>query len=122
MDNEKTKLLEVLTSILNDSKEFVIDQSPLYAQEIVKWEISKAYIGITLFLLLAITLFALSRFIYKKFGRGGDDIFVLPLGVGTICLFLTLAPITHLIKAKVAPRVVIIDSICEKLNAKSNND
>lgn len=119
-DRLKESLVEVIDWLkvgAEQSKDFVIEQAPMVAQEYVAWTFWEAVIGLAVCLLLA-PLACLAFAITIRWMR--DDEFGDPSGfVGAIItgmlaigVFIgAYANATTAIKATVAPRVVIIEKI-----------
>jgi hypothetical protein len=105
--------LGVLVELIKSTKDFVGDQAPRVAQE-VEWAI---FLGIVLFCLLAALKACIK--VMKE-----DSDFVPPF-VFTIIGLVIVAPLfvcclDNAVKAKVAPRVVILDYLEGKLKSCNN--
>ena len=121
---EKEKMLELtqqtivgLLDFVTATKDFVIEQAPLYAQELIAWNIWDGVVCGTVCLALFITS------IYSIFKGGStiDEEWGVPcVIIGVVMSFATLiigmANYRSAIAAAVAPRVVIVEHISRKLN------
>ena len=110
--NEFKPVLSELLELVKSTKDFTLEQAPLYFQELVAYEISSSCVAImacTIFLILS-----LSFLINDKKSMSTDS----KLIINTICSIIAFTSIICLfenvdsvIKAKIAPRVMIIDKL-----------
>lgn len=117
-DVQIANLIQWLQSTAESSANFVVDQSPLIAQEFIRWEIAS---GIMLALFGIIVMMITGFWMYKgyknlKSDNARDEIYMPAFIFGGI-LFLGLGLLTFSIgtaqslKAYCAPRVVIIEKL-----------
>lgn len=124
MDNEqmlKEKLADVF-EWLDKGGEFVAEQAPLYAQEVIAWEINFGIASVVVGLVL-LSLFAFAARHLCKFGdrmsEGGQVVTVVSLIVlGFLTFFTTINALcagSDALKALSAPRVVVMQHITSML-------
>lgn len=127
MDEElKQKLMEYLLRIEDGAKrgaDFVIEQAPLYVQELLAWEFwSHALTAVALLLATGcIYWLAVKSANAMRWADSGEarSAYWLPLLVGVIIGGITagfaVGAIMGCVKVEVAPRVVIVDKLREAL-------
>jgi hypothetical protein len=128
MDDElKAKLLTYLNEVeaaATTGKDFLIEQAPLYVQELIAWEFWSSVMatGCTLAVALAIGLFLRWWFPFSaKFQdtsyRDGTRIMFGIWGGAAIagCLVMAVVSASCALKVSVAPRVVIVEKLHEAL-------
>lgn len=115
-----------------DSKDFLLEQAPLYCQEVVAYEIWRQSIFITTSLFVSLLFFGLGVYLYRKIlwhenyarkmGKPCIDTsikhFVLNVFIAlSLISFLASVPNStiKIIKAKTAPRVLIVEHLQGKL-------
>ena len=123
----KTKLQETATELLdfvNNSKDFVLEQTPLYVQEVVEFHfidnaLSAGMCGVFILCVLIITAFSS----YKVYKVDRSDWGIEWITLGAILILIVV--LTHIMgerliehskecyKAKYAPRVLIIEKLSE---------
>lgn len=117
-------LMDWVGSTAKATEGFVIEQAPLVAQEIVAWEFWGCIGHASLFLAFAIAGTLTIRLLWRKDKDGNllvDDEaarFVPSILGGIACVAFVVAAADygiHAIKAKVAPRIVIIDYVAGKV-------
>jgi len=118
--------LETLEGAVSSTSDFVIEQAPMYAQEIIRWQIAEGIIwcvffsAISLgFLFLNFTKLRGMRHDTDRDARGngwGLGVIVIALMIGAIACASERA--CQSIKAYVSPRVVIIEQLTDIVNPK----
>lgn len=129
--NEELKKISVdglqqLGDWIHQAKDFAVEQAPLFAQEYVKWWIADNAIGaVVYFVLLAVTLFAMSRYVKKIWAwakeedTDGSCIFAAFIvhasfvALSIIFLCCAASDCKEVAKGYFAPRVVIVEGISE---------
>ena len=126
-EESKTKLQETATELLdfvNTSKDFVLEQTPLYVQEVVEFHFLENAISAGLNLVIAIVTLLVITFasykIYKKDTSNWDvEWFVVALiAILSAMILIVSGEYTtkyskECYKAKYAPRVLIIEKLTE---------
>lgn len=112
--------LENLEKAAESGADFVIEQAPLYVQELIAWEIAHGVMWAVFFLLLCLPFrWAIVQPLATMREDDGDTVvggWVLTVVcIWFICIWLTTAT-THAayaLKAKIAPRVVIVEKLTQ---------
>lgn len=101
-------LVKFLTTSLEQGKEFVLEQAPAVAQEIIKWEIVAGWMALGACFIGVLLGGILLYFAYQE-----REEFLGFLGVVAVLFSLSFAAenIRGLVKAYTAPKLVIIEEI-----------
>ena len=106
------EVLNWVTGIANNSTDFVLEQAPLYAQELIAYTLTintvVFIIGIVLIIIAISCLIASTK---KTRGFSDDVLLIIALHVTLISAFCLMCSVPNLIKIKTAPRVFIMDHI-----------
>lgn len=112
----KDELLKQLIDIIQNTKDFTIEQMPLVANEIVRYGIVDGVIGIVFSICLILAcLYTLNKK-YKVDSYGDESGFVFFAKIVSIIfliisVFMIFLGSSQIIKAKIAPRLFIIDEL-----------
>jgi len=118
--------LVILVELLKSTKDFVGDQAPKIAQEIINYTFYNNLIWSVLFSLLFITFTIISFISYKRFNseKAETDInykeyyqitFIFSPIFSILFLILLVINLNDLLQCKVAPRMVILDYITKHI-------
>jgi hypothetical protein len=128
MNEELQKSLGQILDWCNQGGDFVKEQAPLYAQELISFYILERSLAIAFILIFMAAMLYSIRFLPKKVDRKVDgyladnDARSFAIG-GMLFVFVTLAiclfsSACDIAKAKMAPRVLIVEHIQGKLESK----
>ena len=115
--NELKESLKVILEFVESSKGFVIEQTPLYVQELLTYLIIIDSIGVGIASAFLIISVVLPILIYRKYRETDTLIACITVGsiVGFISLISFIANLMHLIKVLVAPRLIVVEHISKML-------
>lgn len=112
--------LENLEKAAESGADFVIEQAPLYVQELITWEIAHGVLWAVFFLLLCLPFLwliarplAILREQENEDGVGGWILTVTCLALIAVWLSIATTHAAYAMKAKIAPRVVIVEKLTE---------
>jgi len=109
--------LETLEGAVSSTSDFVIDQAPMYVQEIIHWQIVEGIIWSIFFSVIALGLLVINLTKLRSMRRNiHDDGEGWILGVMVIVLMICSIAFANLfafqsLKAYIAPRVVIVEQL-----------
>ena len=127
--DELNRALAIINDAAQAGKDFVWEQAPLVAREVVAWTIANAAIsaGFTLFLLVAMAIRSVKARAYFRAKWDGFDnndkegvlmfggiVGVVTILISLICLSNLLDHTRNLAKGLLAPRIAIIDYVAER--------
>ena len=116
MDEQLTAVLEWLKTRADGTEKFILEQAPLYAQEVLAWQFTTGIAGCIVVGTLCALFAALTRVITKDDSDGMPTILC---GIVTVfCLGLSISFGLDAVKTKIAPRVVIIEHLKQQAGKK----
>lgn len=113
-EEKLNQTLDWIGETASQGKDFVLEQAPLYAQELIRYEIISSLIFCSLFLVAGVVGLVLLFKSMKEQCPGEVDRFYLGMGAMSVIpfsLFGTLETGMDAIKAYTAPRVVIVEHL-----------
>jgi hypothetical protein len=120
------QVLDFVSTTATETKDFVVTQAPLVAQEIINWYFWSSVVSLTITCLLGLILVYLIRELNQMFKdaknppkdaidlttKDGYALLIVTFLCGLIvCGFIAITQITNITKATVAPRIVLIEEI-----------
>jgi len=121
-EEEKSELIRFLHGVetrVDRAENFVVEQAPLYVQEVLDWEFYGSILMLVVLLSLVLLWFAITSFLYYKAETMvGEDkntpqntLFTASIVVIVIAALCMASNIYDLVKSVVAPRVVVIQKL-----------
>lgn len=114
-DSRVDEALEWVSQVVRGTQDFVLEQAPLYCQELIAYQIVSNTVSSIIFLIATLLFAGFAFFCLKKFALRPYDCWELPatfFGILAIITFVgMIVSVDCVIKAEVAPRVVIVEHI-----------
>lgn len=118
------RLIEYLGSLdvaVRQAGGFVVEQAPLVVQELIDWTFWGGLVGAVAFSLLAAMFFWVSRRCAARMDNIDNNPTwtfgcIVAAGLFIACLGCAVVDAGNMIKAKLAPRVVVLEKIAELVN------
>lgn len=115
LNESGAELIDWLRGVAEKGGEFVAEQAPLLAEEIVAWHFWSSVFMAVVLLLGAAFVFCVSAVIWFKARRvfwddyGPEPVLILPFIVVSLLLVFAASNCYEAVKASVAPRIVLIE-------------
>lgn len=113
-------LIDWFTQTASASEDFIIEQAPLYAQEVVAWAFWSGVIAAAIGSFVLVLCLAASLWVLWKAKSEDDESYLvmfLPIVVVVaVSLGVTAPLVSQAVKAHVAPRVVILEHVQQLVN------
>ena len=111
--------LKTLEGAVSSTSDFVIDQAPMYVQEIIRWQIVAGIISCVFFSALALIFFVINFTKLRSMRKDSDEIKMQDgWGYGSVAIVLMFCSIacasvfgSQSLKAYIAPRIVIVEQL-----------
>lgn len=118
IESKLTGYMDKAEGVAIDAYELLIEQSPLIAEEVVRWHFYNGVVSGIVALVFAMAGVVISYCVYKCIKQATEEEeFAIPVAALTACIIVVLPAMLSFdffrdaVKAKVAPRIVIIDYI-----------
>lgn len=122
-EEEKSELIRFLQGVesrVGKAENFVVEQAPLYVQELLNWQFYGSILMLVVLLGLVLLCFAITSFLYYRTenmvdteakGKCEDMLLTARIIVIVIAALFTVSNVYALVKSVVAPRVVVVDQL-----------
>lgn len=120
MNKDKSdELVAFLLESLKSSKDFLAEQIPEVAKEMLAWGTAYYSVGVTCFALAALLFLLLARFCCKRLAKEEDKdkreitigVFLVSCVAILLFMLLTIYPTCQLLKIRFAPRLYLMEEI-----------
>ncbi len=113
--SEATRTLKMLNDAVSAGGDFVLDQAPQLAKELVRYEV---WSSLSWIIISSIAIFLVIKYSWKWARGCNDDIaFVIPVFCLFVCVPMFLLSLQSEIKALTAPRLIILDYVRDAIKS-----